>query len=308
MEGIAQAIASTVNTGLNIGFGFLQQKKQNQYNLDQWQREVNYNNEMWEKNNAYNSPAAQMARYKDAGLNPNLIYGNAANTHSTSMTAPHAEQTAYNPSAALTNGLNMYMQLRQMAQNIKESESRIEKNDSEVTKNQTISDWNMTKNAYDLMRKTAYEHTDYFTSRGLSALNDVVNGSLQVQKNRLNNAWLASTLDGRIAAVDFQNKLWQSMASMNYAHRKLFNSQSSYIDSQHQFFNKTAPERYRTMTYKNMLTEEQILTEAVKRTLYQSRADYTDIKEFLAPFEFASNFGLGLGKLAKPASAFNIFK
>lgn len=29
----------------------------------------------WEKQNAYNSPAQQMQRFKEAGLNPNLIYG-----------------------------------------------------------------------------------------------------------------------------------------------------------------------------------------------------------------------------------------
>lgn len=39
-------------------------KQQNQWNIDQWNRE-----------NAYNSPAAQMARFKDAGLNPDLAYG-----------------------------------------------------------------------------------------------------------------------------------------------------------------------------------------------------------------------------------------
>lgn len=37
---------------------------QNQWNLDQWNRE-----------NEYNSPAEQMKRYQEAGLNPNLIYG-----------------------------------------------------------------------------------------------------------------------------------------------------------------------------------------------------------------------------------------
>lgn len=39
-------------------------EKQNQWNIDQWNREVQYND-----------PAAQMARFKAAGLNPNLIYG-----------------------------------------------------------------------------------------------------------------------------------------------------------------------------------------------------------------------------------------
>lgn len=39
-------------------------KQQNQWNIDQWNRE-----------NAYNTPIAQMARYKAAGLNPDLMYG-----------------------------------------------------------------------------------------------------------------------------------------------------------------------------------------------------------------------------------------
>lgn len=33
------------------------------------------NRENWALQNAYNTPSAQMARYKEAGLNPNLIYG-----------------------------------------------------------------------------------------------------------------------------------------------------------------------------------------------------------------------------------------
>lgn len=38
-----------------------------------YQNELNREN--WEMQNAYNTPSAQMARYKEAGLNPNLIYG-----------------------------------------------------------------------------------------------------------------------------------------------------------------------------------------------------------------------------------------
>lgn len=39
-------------------------KYQNEWNLAQWERE-----------NAYNSPSQQMQRFREAGLNPNLIYG-----------------------------------------------------------------------------------------------------------------------------------------------------------------------------------------------------------------------------------------
>ncbi|MBQ5976427.1 MAG: hypothetical protein IJL48_12055 [Bacteroidales bacterium] len=41
-----------------------------------------YNTLMFNMANAYNSPAAQMARFKAAGLNPNLMYGQMANTAS----------------------------------------------------------------------------------------------------------------------------------------------------------------------------------------------------------------------------------
>lgn len=34
-----------------------------------------YNERLWHLSNAYNSPIAQMQRFKSAGLNPNLIYG-----------------------------------------------------------------------------------------------------------------------------------------------------------------------------------------------------------------------------------------
>lgn len=38
-------------------------------------RQRNWNEDMWERQNAYNTPANQMKRLKDAGLNPALMYG-----------------------------------------------------------------------------------------------------------------------------------------------------------------------------------------------------------------------------------------
>lgn len=44
------------------------------YNYILKQQENAYNLDLWNLSNQYNSPAAQMQRYQDAGLNPNLIY------------------------------------------------------------------------------------------------------------------------------------------------------------------------------------------------------------------------------------------
>ena len=48
------------------------------------ENEFEHNKEMWNLQNEYNSPKSQMARYKEAGLNPNLIYqqGNPGNASS----------------------------------------------------------------------------------------------------------------------------------------------------------------------------------------------------------------------------------
>lgn len=78
-------IGSSLIGGLTSLFGaksqFNEQKKlielQYQKNLEQWNRE-----------NEYNAPVAQMQRLRDAGLNPNLVYGNGNNTAGSAASSP----------------------------------------------------------------------------------------------------------------------------------------------------------------------------------------------------------------------------
>lgn len=69
--------------------GLFGQNKQNKANLELVREQNNAqmalakyqadrNLDLWNLNNEYNTPKAQMQRYKDAGLNPNLIYGNGS--------------------------------------------------------------------------------------------------------------------------------------------------------------------------------------------------------------------------------------
>lgn len=50
-------------------------EKTRDYNRQLAQQQNTWNIEQWERENAYNSPYQQMKRYNDAGLNPDLIYG-----------------------------------------------------------------------------------------------------------------------------------------------------------------------------------------------------------------------------------------
>lgn len=53
----------------------------------QWRRSL----DMWNRQNEYNSPKAQMARLKEAGLNPNLVYGNGSVVGNTTGQLPRYE-------------------------------------------------------------------------------------------------------------------------------------------------------------------------------------------------------------------------
>lgn len=57
-----------ISSGLNYLFNKKLAAQQNQYNLDMWKMQADYN-----------SPQAQMQRFSEAGLNPNLIYGQGSN-------------------------------------------------------------------------------------------------------------------------------------------------------------------------------------------------------------------------------------
>lgn len=67
--------------------------------------------EMWNRANLYNSPAAQMGRFKEAGLNPNLIYGQGNPGNATTLPkyqAPRVDYVAINPVEQLPAILGMY--------------------------------------------------------------------------------------------------------------------------------------------------------------------------------------------------------
>lgn len=50
-------------------------KRNRKFSEEMYERQKADNIAFWNMQNAYNSPSSQMARFKEAGLNPNLIYG-----------------------------------------------------------------------------------------------------------------------------------------------------------------------------------------------------------------------------------------
>ena len=114
-------------------------QQQNEYNNQQYEKQRADNLEFWKIQNEYNSPYSQMLRYKEAGLNPLLMYGNT-NTSSATLqgaTAPMTErpEIKMNP-MDLINNLMGVMSLMSLSEDIKGK--RIENEIKDKTKNTEI--------------------------------------------------------------------------------------------------------------------------------------------------------------------------
>ena len=87
--GLFDAIGGVIGSGINAITGSIQNRKnrkfqremqdrQNAFTERMWNQQNDWNLEMWNRENEYNSPAAQMQRMMDAGINPNSAAGGIA--------------------------------------------------------------------------------------------------------------------------------------------------------------------------------------------------------------------------------------
>lgn len=129
------------------------------YNYLMKQQEQAYNLELWNLQNEYNSPAAQMKRFQDAGLNPNLIYGQ--------------QNTAQAPQAASATGFRSGNVFARQAQNAINTIGQI---------------MNVVKSARDTY--------DYLRYGRETARWNMIGAQEDVISQKLNNAWNDYLLHG----------------------------------------------------------------------------------------------------------------
>lgn len=72
-------------------------KKTRKFAKEQYERQRQDALADWTRQNEYNSPQSQMARLREAGLNPNLVYGKGADN--TSQAIRSTDSKSWNPSA-----------------------------------------------------------------------------------------------------------------------------------------------------------------------------------------------------------------
>lgn len=90
LSALIGAIGTAVGAGVSVGGTAIKNKQNLKYSKQfaQYTNQLNMGN--WLIQQAYNTPENQMQRYQDAGLNPNLMYGQGSSGNASSVPETHA--------------------------------------------------------------------------------------------------------------------------------------------------------------------------------------------------------------------------
>ena len=98
------AIIGGVSSLFGSGMSYKGQREANKTNIELARQGREHDVNMWNKQNEYNTPEMQMQRLKEAGLNPNLIYGSGqASTGNADAPKPAHVATTSNALASFNN-------------------------------------------------------------------------------------------------------------------------------------------------------------------------------------------------------------
>jgi len=144
---------AAAGTAASVGGGLFSASKNRKHQTRENQAQRDWANDMfnrqnqrdmdfWKMQNAYNDPSAQMQRLKEAGLNPNLVYGNGADaqagpiaTHSAPQPQTKALQSPEGDiiGKAIQGGLFDYLDVRQKQANIARTDAETRATDANTS-------------------------------------------------------------------------------------------------------------------------------------------------------------------------------
>lgn len=162
-------LISSLGEGL---FNISAQNKANEQNQKNMMMQRQWSIDDWNRNNAYNSPAAQMERFKAAGLNPNLIYGQ------TNTAAPVRSSDTARIQAPQVNGLAQSMLAGFMAmydlQKKQAETNNLEKQKDLIEANIRLANSNIANRNFDLgYKKDALDYNlEFLQQRNRNLVKD----------------------------------------------------------------------------------------------------------------------------------------
>jgi len=160
----AKNIGTTI-AAANAGAQLLTNRAQKRTNLEMYDRQRADALADWNRQNQYNSPEAQMTRFKEAGLNPHLIYGQM--TTAQPIKTPEAKSPNYvapqaNPDDFNILGRQYALETQRLQAENMEKQGELIK--AQILKAQSETDW---KNVYT----DFFKATDPYRREGMNISN-----------------------------------------------------------------------------------------------------------------------------------------
>lgn len=198
-----------------------------------------FNREMWELNNDYNSPASQVARFKEAGLNPALIYGSSGNAGNSSSpvsgslaraSAPAPIQRVATIAEGLSQGLSNILDVASKFRSLQ----RQGYDNTVAAVNANYADGLAAANLFNRQTTNKYL-SDYLRSRNDIAANNVFKS--------MYDFWIAKAnyLDRNDWVNNWMTKSREQQYKEAVARVKLLDKQSRSYDDKHRLFEIQEP-------------------------------------------------------------------
>lgn len=206
-------LGSVASAGLNL----IGQSNTNKQNLALARQQNAWNEQMWNKNNEYNTPAAQLQRMKDAGINPLGADFQTGNAQSLPQSANLANQQAPNYSPMVdsflsstqnyVNSLKADVEVKDLQNQISNRDKASDRDQQRVANEQFISAFQKDKSLADIAG------IEYNISALVQKTPEEVNLIRSQVQNTTANALLASAQRKKVLSEDEFIKLQKAWYS-----------------------------------------------------------------------------------------------
>lgn len=205
------ALGSAISGAFSLGGAALQ----NKYNKEMAALQNQYNIDMWNMQNEYNTPTAQMQRLVDAGLSPNLAYGQVSSGVSSKAPDQIAPQmveglSAMGKSNIFTSALSQALSILSLKKDIEQKDANINYTNARAREAwDTINSWGAMYNAANpenpLARPISFGMEDGSFTPSSRARGAVL---LQNLKNAISRGNILSNQNNFLGSkIDYQKKL-----------------------------------------------------------------------------------------------------
>lgn len=199
---------SMISSLIGVNAAKKQAARQQRYNKELAEIQNQYNIAQWNRENAYNLPVAQIERLQEAGLNPNLVYGQPNNTAAASpfLTSGNAANLQDLPhlGTAFSSAIDNYLKMAQ-ADNIK-ADTDNKKTEGSILQDQASFTKAIQENmvAEGKWKLTLAEDTHKYNQEQLN--------QMLIQTKKLNNEneilmKNLDVLDSQLQGMDYDNKI-----------------------------------------------------------------------------------------------------